>query len=161
MRPPGDGTLCAHGFCMAYVITAQVIGNQQAQALIEALKIAGIPHESIGVIEATTTAEHRDDHVAGHSLYWGLLAGAIGAALGWIVLMFWSMPWLGALWGAVIGVICGARSGGEAVTTRLPGDGALNTTRIEIETHNHYQAERARHLCIDHRAWPIRVVGRE
>lgn len=156
-----NGTLCASEFCMSYVITAQVIGNEQAQTLIEALKRAGIPQDAIGVIEAASHAEHRDDRVSGHSLAWGLLGAAICAAIGWIVMMFWSMPWLGALWGAVVGAICGARTGGEAVTTHLAGEGVLNTTRIKIEAQGHYQAERARHLCIDHRAWPIRVVGRE
>ena len=144
---------------MPYTVNAQILGNEQALSLIAALAAIGIPQGSIRVIEYTNGPEHRDDKVSGRSLTWGLLGAAIGATFGWIVMSWWSLPWIGALWGAVVGAICAARTGGESVAKVIPGTSGMPSTRVEIDARDHHQTELARRICIDHRAWAIKVVG--
>ncbi len=144
---------------MPYVVNARIIGNEQALELIDSLATVGIPRESIHVIEATTRPEHRDDLVTGRSLAWGTIGGLTGAALGWVALTWWSMPWIGALWGGVIGAICGARTGGETIARHFPAASRLPSAFIEVETTDHQQTEQARRICADHRAWAITIAA--
>ncbi len=144
---------------MSYIVNAQVIGNQQALELIGALTDAGIPRDSVRVIDPAAEPEHRDDHVSSRALRWGLLGGTIGAAFGGVVMSWWSLPWIGAAWGAVAGAICFGRLGGEAVAKNLPREPLIPSTQIAIATADHTQTEQVRQICTAHRAWAIRIAG--
>ena len=95
---------------MIRIINARVIGNEQAQTLILDLEKAGIARSSIRLIESSMEAEHRDDFVTSRSIGWGVVGAVLGSALGWLIMSWWSLPWIGALWGAVVGIICAANA---------------------------------------------------
>ncbi len=132
---------------MSLTITTDVVGNEQVLTLIRFLADAGIPRERIRVCEPDTAPEHGSDAVSSLSLGWGVLGGLAGAAIGALIMSWSALPQVGALWGLVVGAICGARFGGYLVVPRRIQRRDLPSTRIEIDTDDPGQAEDVRRIC--------------
>jgi hypothetical protein len=132
---------------MSILITTGVVGNVQAMELIGALEQLGIPRERIRVCEPATGPEHGHDAYEVWSGTWGLRGAMLGLAAGWLV-MWTFVPWIGGLWGAVVGAICGARYGGYAVAERRTRSERLPLTRVEIEIDDAELARQVRRLCV-------------
>ena len=129
---------------MSLVVTAWIKGNEQAMAVIDALATVGIDSERVRVFESIVSAEHGSDEVTQRSVWWGLVGLTVGSLVGWLVMSWWSLSAIGAVWTGLVGAQCGARAGGYAAMEKAPVIAALVRTRIMVEVSNRPQAEQVR-----------------
>ena len=132
---------------MPCTVNAHLIDNVQATALLSALAELGIPREQIRVIPRQRDAEHRSDPVLTGGFSGAVKGAIIGIVVGSLILVWWSAPGIGALFGLVTGAIIGGRAGAEWVGEHAPGWFDYRSTRIEIDADNVHQAEAVRQLC--------------
>lgn len=144
---------------MMCIVNARVANEQSASALISSLIGAGIPTESIHRIERAWGRQPRPHPALTGSLAWGLMAALAGGALGYLMLSGWSDPWLGGVWGMVVGGLLGGLSTGHATSEDSPAADAPLDTLIQIDTQNDLQTSRTQRICSDHLAREIMVAG--
>jgi hypothetical protein len=143
---------------VSHTVIARISGNERVLTLLGALDAGGFPRAGIRVIESTELPEHGSDPVSTYGTLGGVLGGALGTALGWFAMSWSPMPLMGALWGLVVGALCGARWGTYAVGSRLTPAPSLTSTRIEIDSGGRSEAERAQRICTTHQAWEVIVT---
>ena len=144
---------------MMYIVNARVTNEHSASELINSLVGAGIPTESIHVIEHAWGRQQRPHPARTGSLSWGLMAGLAGGVLGYFALSGWSEPWIGSLWGLVVGGILGVRSADQAASGGSPTAEATHDTLIQIDTQDDGQTTRTQRICTNHQARDIMVAG--
>lgn len=139
---------------MPFLIRGFVDDNRQAQEVVTALGSIGLARERIQVTPVTDdAAEHRPDAVSAWSGSWGAFGLFVGGALGWLLLVWTPMPWIGALWGAVVGGICGARFGGYKAFDAVHDAGAPSgASEIRTEASSSDGAAAIERLYVDHGA---------
>ena len=139
---------------MPFLIRGFVNDNQQAQEVVMALGTLGLARERIHVLPVTDgEPEHGSDTVSAWSGAWGAFGLVMGGTLGWLLLAWTPVPWIGALWCAVVGGLCGARFGGYKAFDSVPEAGAPSgTTEIQTEVSTHDGAAAIERVYADHGA---------
>ena len=138
---------------MPTTLHIRLIGNGDALLLMGLLEEAGIARERIRVTEATHQPEHCADAVMDETLKWAVVGALLGAVVGGLVMVWWSFPWVGALWGALIGAICvGRAKGNNAADHRLE---RLLPTWIAFDTEDPAEIAHVHRIRSGHREWEV------
>ena len=132
---------------MSQIITTWVRGNVEAQKLIDSLGAIGVPREHIRMCEPNTDPEHGSDAYGTWSLTWGVLGGLIGAGFCWLIMAWSPVSIIGAMWGAAIGALCGARYGGYAVVGRVTAQKLLPWTQVDIDIADSTRFAQVQAIC--------------
>ena len=142
---------------MSFLIRGFVDDNQRAQEVVSALGSIGLARERIQVVPFPVgDAEHGSDAVSSWSAAWGSFGLIAGGALGWLLLVWTPVPWIGALWGAVVCGLCGARFGGYRAYDTTPDAGApTGATEIRTEAATQDGASEIERVYADHGAHSV------
>ncbi len=148
---------------MHYILNGMVDGNERTRQVLAALAAAGIQPERMHVQIADDVHEHGADPVSSWSVLGGAFGLALGAALGWVAMSWSPLPWVGALWGGVVGAICGARSGSYSVPARLrpaPPTPGVALMELEVELLDRQEAEQAQSICAELQVQAVQLSGK-
>lgn len=137
---------------MSYIVKAWVTGNEQATRLIDDLATVGITREQVHILESAAGPEHRSDAISQVGVFWGIIGVLLGSLLGWLLVSWWSLSVIGAIWGGVVGGICGFRAGGYVTADPHRAEAKADWTTVEIETQDRPQADQVRRICGMHQA---------
>ena len=140
---------------MSFIVNARIIGNERVVALLTDLAAIGIHRQRVTVVEPDSEPEHGADPISAGGTLWGVIGGTAGAVAGWLILSWTQLPWIGALWGAVVGSLCGARFGSYAA--HAAGVRSISSTRLGIAACDQAQADEVRTMCASHQAWAIEI----
>lgn len=142
---------------MSFLIRGFVDDHQRAQEVVAALGSLGLARERIHVMPlADGDPEHGSDAVSSWSAAWGSFGLIAGAAFGWVLLAWTPVPWIGSLWCAVVGGICGARFGGYRAYDATPEAGAPSgAAEIRTEAATERGATEIERVYVDHGAHSV------
>lgn len=131
---------------MLHRISTRVGGTAQAQELIAELQRLGVPDQGIQIkgiqvrfpepvaeTASGSTAEAGDTRVCSTCVVGlGVIGAVFGGTVGWLLLVWSPLPWVGALGGAALCGLACARLCGNVVIVSSPRAPVLPQVEVEI-----------------------------